>query len=390
MKHTLLTLITLSILLVTSCSDEVSTADLIASGDMKAIRAKKKELSEQGKALNIEIAQLDAAIAAIEGDKNLPLVTTIKVGKENFDHFIELQGDVTTRQNVLIYPEMPGLLVRVNVIDGQKVNRGDLLAVIDDGGMSNQLNQLETQLELAKTTFQRQERLWKQKIGSEIQYLQAKSSYESQESAVKQLKSQLKKYRIVAPFSGIIDDVIKDQGTVVSPGPGSEIFRIINLTDMYLEVAVPETHIANITVGKAVDVYFPILDLKVKSKVRQTGNFINPNNRSYKVEIAIPNKDSAIKPNMTARVSINDYSNDAAILIPQSIISENAEGEQYAFAVKKIDADNLAEAYKNIISTGKTQGDNVEVLSGLSEGMSLIQEGARSVKDGQKVQILTK
>lgn len=390
MKNTLLTLITLVTVLVTSCGDTVSTADLIASGDLEAIRARKTELADKEKALSEELALIEAAISSAEGDKNLPLVTVFKVNKQKFEHHIDLQGDVTTRQNVLVYPEMPGLLVKVNVIDGQKVQKGQLLAVIEDGGMSSQLAQMETQLALAKTTFERQEKLWKQKIGSEIQYLQAKASYEAQESAVVQMRSQLKKFRITAPFTGIVDDVIREQGTVVSPGPGSEIFRIINLSDMYLEVSVPETHIANITVGKAVDIYFPILDLKVKSKVRQTGNFINPNNRSYKVEIEVPNKNGAIKPNMTARVAINDYTNEEAILIPQSVISENSEGEQYAFVVSEVDSDNLAQAAKNIIKTGKTQGDYVEVLSGITQGMSVIQEGARSVKDGQKVQILKK
>jgi RND family efflux transporter MFP subunit len=256
--------------------------------------------------------------------------------------------------------------------------------------MSNQLLQMKTQLLLAKTTFERQERLWNQQIGSEIQYLQAKTNYESQQSAVDQLESQLDKFNMKAPFSGIIDDVIKDQGTVVVPGgPGSEVFRIINLSEMYLEVNVPETYIATITKGKAVKVYFPVLNTSVESNVRQTGNFINPNNRSFTVEIPVSNQNGQIKPNMSAKVLINDYLNEEAILIPQSIISENAEGEQYAFVVSNIDDNLIAQANKNIITTGKTQGDFVEVLTGIDNGDSIIEEGARSVKDGQKVKILT-
>lgn len=391
MKNTLLTLITLSTLILASCGDQaVTVQDLIAGGDLETIRAKKKELSEQQKALSGDIALLDAAIGSKVGNKNLPLVTTFTAKQQKFEHFIELQGDVTTKQNVLIYPEAAGILVKVYVKDGQEVKKGQTLGLIDDGGMKSQLLQIQTQLALSKTTFERQERLWKQKIGSEIQYLQAKSNYEAQQNAVDQLESQLSKFKITAPFSGIIDDVIKEQGTVVSPGPGSEAFRIINLSDMYLEVPVPESHIATITKGKSVTVYFPVLNQTIQSKVRRTGNFINPNNRSFNVEIAVPNKDQMIKPNMTAKVLINDYLSEEAILIPQSIISENSDGEQYAFVISKVNADKIGKAVKKIITTGKTQGDNVEVLSGIAGGVNIIQEGARSVKDGQEVKILTK
>ena len=182
-------------------------------------------------------------------------------------------------------------------------------------------------------------------------------SYEAQDNAVKQMESQLSKYSIRAPFSGVIDDVIKDQGTVVSPGQGSEVFRIVNLSNMYIEVNVPETYISTITPGKMVKVYFPVLGETIDSKVRQTGNFINPDNRSFTVEIPVPNKGRNIKPNLTAKVQINDYRNDAAILIPQSVISENSEGEQYAFLVSGINGEKIAKANKNIIKTGKTQGD---------------------------------
>ncbi|MEP1097562.1 MAG: efflux RND transporter periplasmic adaptor subunit [Cyclobacteriaceae bacterium] len=388
---TLLTVIALSSILMTGCgSTETTTSDLIAAGDIESIRAKKKELSAKQKELDNEMELLDAVINATDGNRNLPLVTTFTAQTQKFDHYIELQGDVTTKQNVLIYPEVAGILLRVNVKEGEKVKKGQVLATIDDAGVSSQLLQMKTQLALAKTTFERQERLWEQKIGSEIQYLQAKTNYEGQQNAVNQLETQLGKFKITAPFSGIIDDVIKDQGTVVIPGgPGSEVFRIVNLTEMFLEVDVPETYIASITRGKTVKVYFPVLDKTVESKIRQTGNFINPNNRSFTVEVPVPNLNGQIKPNMSAKVLINDYLSEQAILIPQSIISENAEGQQYAFVVSDIDDELVALANKNIITTGKTQGDFVEILSGLNNGDNVIEEGARSVKDGQKVKILS-
>lgn len=387
------TIFLLVIALMTACGnqDEGSVSAIISNGNLEELRAKKKELASQLAGLEEEIALLDAAIGEKAGNKKLSLVTTHKASVSNFDHYVELQGDVTTQQNVLVYPEAAGTLLKVYVKKGQRVNKGQLLGSIDDGGMSSQLAQMETQLALAKTTYERQKRLWKEnRIGTEIQYLQAEANYESLENNVKQFKSQLSKFSITAPFSGIIDDVIKDQGTVVAPaGPGSEVFRIVNLADMYIEVDVPETYIANVVPGKAVKVFFPILNKTIESKVRQTGNYINPNNRSFTIEVPVPNPDGKIKPNMTAKVQINDYNNPEAILIPQSIISENAEGEQYAYVAADV-KDNVGTAKKNIITTGKTQGDLVEVLSGLNAGDNVIEEGARSIKDNQQVKILNK
>lgn len=377
-------------LLLASCggSSDQSVNDLIAEGNLETLRTKKNEISERYKSLGNDIRQLDSVIAIKSGEGNLPLISTITAKAEKFDHFLELQGDVTTKQNVLIYPEMQGTLQRVYVKEGQRVTKGQLLAAIDDGGMGSQLAQLETQAALAKTTFERQQRLWDQNIGSEIQYLQAKTNYEATESSVKQIRSQLGKSNIRAPFSGIIDDVIKDQGTVVAPGQGSEVFRIVNLSDMYIEVDVPESYLNDIKEGNVAKVYFPILGDTLISKIRQTGNFINPGNRAFSVEVAVPNKNSAIKPNLTAKVSLNDYSSEAAILVPQGIISENAEGQQYLYVANDKENDK-AVAKRRIITTGRTQGNMVEVLSGVEEGELLIKEGARSVKDGQSVQILS-
>lgn len=373
---------------VTACgSKNNSVESIIAKGDIEAIREKKATVSEEHKKLEMQMFKLDSAITEIQGNKNLPLVSTLTTKNQVFNHFLELQGNVQTKQNVLIYPEMAGTLKRVYVKEGQKVNKGQILATIDDGGMSSQLAQLKTQAELAKTTYERQQRLWEQKIGSEIQYLQAKTNYEAQVNAIKQAESQLGKSSIRAPFTGIIDDVIKEQGTVVAPGMGSEVFRIVNLSNMYLDVEVPETYIKSIKNGKEAVVYFPILNDSVVTKVRQTGNFINPSNRSFVVEIPVPNKNGNIKPNLTAKVRLNDYTSNEAILIPQSVISENANGEQYVYVAEKTE-ENYANAKKKIITTGKSQGPLTEVVSGLTANEHVIKEGARTVKDGQKVEIL--
>ena len=388
MKNTFIIL--LISLLITSCGNGTvdSVETLIAEGNLEAIKLKKQEITEKQKLLTAELRQLDSFIKIKDSNSKLALVTTFKTEERDFRHYLDLQGNVMTNQNVLIYPEMAGTLIKVYVKEGQNVKKGQLLATIDDGGMSSQLEQLKTQAALAKTTFERQKRLWEQKIGSEIQYLQAETNYQAVMNSVKQAESQLAKSSIRAPFSGIIDNVIQEQGTVVSPASGQAIFRIINLSDMYIEVDVPESYINGVTVGKEVNIYFPVLGDSITSTIRQTGNFINPTNRSFRVEIAVPNTKNTIKPNLTARVQINDYSNTNAILIPQSLISENAEGEQYVYVATEVDSDNMAVAKKQIIRTGLTQGDYVEVLAGITPEVQVVMEGARNVRENQKVKII--
>ena len=378
----------LTTFILVSCGEKKQPTldEVIATQDLTKIHAKKTELDKQSQEIAEKIKLLIAEIDKLDTLKRVPLVTALKAKEEVFNHYLELQGDVKTKQNVLIYPEMPGTLEKVYVTRGQNVSKGQVLATIDDGGMAQQVAQLETTTALAKTTFERQKRLWEQKIGSEIQFLQAKTSYESQKNSLEQFKKQLSKATIRAPFSGVIDDVIKEQGTVVAPGMGSEIFRIVNLDNMYIETAVPETYIKNITKGKEVQVSFPVLGKDIATKVRETGNFINPANRTFTIEIQVPNSDKNIKPNLTAKLKINDYTNQKAILIPQSIISENAEGQQYVYIITDLNG-NKGIAKQTVVKTGKTQGDIIEILEGVTEGDMLIQAGARSVKNGQEVKI---
>ncbi len=383
----ILYLITATIVLSACGGKEPSVDDLVAQGDLESLRTKKSEVSDQQKQIEANIRKLDSAIALKSGEENLPLVNTITAEFQKFDHFLELQGDVKTKQNVLVYPEMAGTLQRVYVKEGDQVRKGQALAIIDDGGMGSQVAQLKTQAELAKTTYERRKRLWDQKIGSEIDFLSAKSNYEAAQNSVDQALSQLGKSTIRAPFSGIIDDIIKNQGTVVSPGVGSEVFRIVNLSDMYITVDVPETYLGDVAKGKEALVYFPVLRDSITTHIRETGNFIKPSNRSFSVEIPIPNKDGKIKPNLTAKVSLNDYTSEEAILIPSSIISENAEGEQYVYLAEAPNSDNEAVAKRSIITTGKTKDGQIEILTGIANGSHVIKEGARTVKDGQKVKI---
>lgn len=374
-------------LTILSCSGkkELTIDQIIATGNAKAMQTKKETLVAQQLDLVNQIKLLDEQLENLSPDRNIPLITAIPSKTSIFKHYLELQGAVETKQNLVVTPEMGGILTRVFVKEGQRVNKGQLLASIDDGGLSQQKAQLQIQTDLAQTTFERQKRLWDQKIGSEIQYLQAKSQYEGLQKSIIQMDKQLAKANIRAPFSGVVDDIITEQGNVVAPGQ-SPILRIVNLNNMYIKTEVPERYITDITKGKEVLVEFPVLGKSLNAKIRQTGNFINPSNRTFNIEIAVPNKDKTIKPNLTARLKINDYTNTEALLIPQSIISENANGEQYIYILKNINKDR-AVAKQVFLETGKTQGNDIEILSGLKSGQMIIKEGARSVKDGQTVKV---
>ena len=250
-----------------ACSNEdkeQSIEDIVAKKDIKTIQTKKDELVNEQLIIAQKIKQLDEQIKELSPDRNIPLITTITTKAEEFKHYLELQGSVETKKNVVITPEMPGILTKVYVKEGDRVVKGQLLAQIDDGGLSQQIASLQIQADLAKTTFDRQSRLWDQKIGSEIQYLQAKSAFESAVESVNQLKQQLAKSNIRAPFTGVVDDVITEQGNVVAAGQ-TQLIRIVNLDDMYIQTDVPESYITSIVDGKEVEVMFPVLGKTLKS-----------------------------------------------------------------------------------------------------------------------------
>ena len=388
MKH-IYSLLIVTLLLV-SCGEENkrnSVERVLESNNLETIRQKRSELVDEQQAVQEKIKRLDQAISKIDTIKHVPLITTLTAKEEVFNHVLEIQGNVTTKNLLVITPEYNGILTNVYVKEGQKVTKGQTLAKIDDGGLSQQLAQLQIEADLAKTTYERQKRLWDQNIGSEIQYLQAKSTYEAQSEAVNQLKQQIAKTTVKAPFTGTIDDVITEQGSVVAAGQ-TQLMRIVSLKDMYIETDIPERYITDVTRGKQVKVEFPVLGKSIDTEIRQAGDFINPANRTFKVEVAIPNNEKNIKPNLTAKLKINDYTNENAILIPQSIISENAEGEQYVYVVNEKNANDEGVAERVIIKTGKTQGDVIEVLEGIDNNVEIVQEGARSVKDGQTVKVI--
>lgn len=379
--------ITLFTFLVASCGDsgEQSVDDVIATNDLQEIRAKKIALSREQSDLAAQMDKLDAAIQELDETKSLPLVSVTTIKDTTFKHYTRVQGDVATRENIIIYPEFSGILTRIHVEEGQLVKKGQLLASIDDGGLTSQLAQLEAQAALARTTFERQQRLWKQNIGSEIQFLETQTSYQSAEKAVDQLKSQIGKTSVRAPFSGVIDEVITDQGQVVSPGQ-HQLFRLVNLQNMYVEASVPETYLNKIKSGTPVIIEIPAINKQYEGTVNQVGNFINPNNRTFDIEVSLPNDEGLVKPNLIATVRLNDYTAENTVVIPENAIQKNAMGENITYILEQAN-DSTGVAKKVLVETGYTQDNLVEIKSGLTPGNQLIVSGGRNLKDQQKVKI---
>ena len=366
-------------------SDKQSSASTNAiSKNLNDLKFQKEEMIQQINILKKKLKDIDQEILQLDPDEKLPLVTSFKIIQENFNHHLEVQGNIKTRQNVLLYPEYIGILTRIHVNEGQNVKKGTLLAQIDDAGLRNKLEQLKIQLNLSKITYERQQRLWDKNIGSEMQLLHAKTTYQSQLESITQLKKQLLKTQIRAPFSGTIDEIIANTGSNLIPGQ-TPVFRVVNLNNMYVEASIPERYISEIKLGSEAIVEIPVLRKTYSTQIRQIGNFINPNNRSFRVEAQLLNSENNIKPNLTCKLKIRDYSNPKALMIPLGIIRENSKGDKYIFKLKAENKKDVYKTKKTFIELGKKSFDKVEVTKGIKLGELILNEGAAIVDDNQRV-----
>ena len=384
MKKIIYTINIIALAIGCSGDQSVTTSDLISAKDLNGLKTQKEEKLKFLNALKAELNQINAAILNLDPSEKLALISTFKVKPENFDHYIEIQANIKTRQNVLLYPEYTGTLKKIYVEEGQEVKKGKLLAQIDDAGLKNQLEQLQIQAALSKTTYERTQRLWDQNIGAEMQLLQTKATYESQLKSIAQLKKQLQRTRILAPFSGTIDEIVANTGANLLPGQ-TPVMRIVDLKKMYTEASVPERYLSQIKKGTTATVKIPMLDREYPTTVRQTGNFINPNNRSFRVETPLPNPDEMIKPNLSCKLKINDYSNPEALMIPLRIIKENAIGKKYIFKLTPDGKDQVYRTKQVFVKLGKKSTDKVEILEGIQAGDLLVDEGAIIVENNQRV-----
>lgn len=377
---------TLILVFLTSCGGSQKDVNgVISGGDLNEIRQVRQEILNEYDELGSQLKMLDEAIGRLDTVKRTIPVTAFQVLDTAFHHFIDLQGVVDTKQNIVVYPEFSGFLKKIYVKEGEKVKKGQLLAKIDEGGLARQLEQAKTQAALAQTTFDRQQRLWEQNIGSEIQYLQAKTSLEAQQELVAQLQAQLSKTNVYAAFSGVVDDVITEEGQVVMTGQ-SPLIRLVNMSDMYVKAEIPENYLPNIQVQNEVKIFIPSLNKEYFGRIRQVGNFINPNNRSFSVEIALDNADKLLKPNQVARLLVNDYTNLNAILVPENLVKETSGGERVVYLLENINGTE-ATAREITISPGLKSGIYLEVVSGLSPGQWVVNEGSKDIENGQSVTI---
>ncbi len=366
-------------LLIFSCGKKEDSANidtLIASKNIKELQAKKALIQS-------DLTKIDEALATLDVKKEEALVTVLRVNDTLFNHYLEIQGSVDTKENILVQPEFQGTLIALNVKAGQRVLKGQILGRIDDAGLSQQVASLENQYALAKTTFERQKNLWNQKIGSEMQYLQAQTQMISAQRGVAQIKAQLAKTEIKAPFSGIIDAVFVEKGQVVAPSLQG-LMRIVNLSNMYVSTTVPEAYIGKLKVGTEVDVFLTSLGKTYKGKVRQIGSFINPNNRSFGIEVAVPNPENLLRPNQVAKLKIVDYINKNAIIVPTNVIQEDGEKNKYVYVVTNSNGKS-GNAKKTIVKVGQSSDNVTEILSGISTKDLIVTEGANAVSEGMKL-----
>lgn len=376
-----------ALILLVSCGEkEKSVDDIIENGSKAELQQKRETLNKEMRNLNSQIKKLDEKLADFEDSSNYALVEALELKPTDFKHYVNVQGDVTTDQNIMIYPEFSGVLEAIYIKEGDEVKKGQRLAKIDDGGQSSQLAEMQAQLDLAQTRFERQKRLWDENIGSEIQYLEAKTAYERIESSVAQMRSQLNKSVIYAPFDGKVDEIITDQGQVVSPGQ-TPIFRLLNLDEMYVSANVPETYVGNIQEGTEAIVSLRALGKSFVGKVTQVSSNISESNRNFRVRVSIPDSIDFVKPNLIATVRLNDYMAKDAIVIPENILQENASGESFTFALD-MENDSIGKANFRELKLGKNYQGEIEILSGLEASDIVITEGARTVKKDDKVRVL--
>lgn len=317
--------------------------------------------------------------------RNVPLVTTLSVEQKTFEHFFEAHGTAEAKKNAVIYPNAPGNVRGILVSEGQKVSKGQKLLDLDSDILAKQRQEVQANYELARTTFEKQKKLWDQNIGSEIQFLQAKAQMEALEATMATLHEQERMQEIRAPFSGHVDEIFINLGEMASPQ--MPVVRMVDLGEMHIEADVSESHIANVQEGDPVQVSFPSISVAFNSTIAYKGQFINPGNRSFKIWVEMPKEGGQVLPNALGKVKIRDHVQDSAIVIPTRLIQEDGEGRSFVYAVSNGDG-NLKAKKVFVENTLSYQGESlINSESGLKADETLIDEGSRLVVDGQEVRL---
>ncbi len=373
-------------ILIAGCSgdNKKTIEELIKVGNLEELQERRSNLIIQKGQINKELNEITEGVSILDTAKSFVLVNTITTKKQSINHYSKFQGIIKTDQNMILYPEFSGRITKIYVNEGDRVNKGQALAKIDDGGLYNELKLVESQTKLAKTIYERQSKLWEDKIGSEIQYLEAQTNYDIQKNRLESLKQSLAKTTITAPFSGTIDEIFIEEGNLVSPPmmpDQGNAFRIVNLNELYVEAVIPENFIGKIKKGTQVLVEIPVLNITFNSTIKHSVSSINKLSRTFKIEVSVPKNELDLIPNLNVEINILDYANSEAILVPESIVSEDSENNKFLYTIEN------NKAKKTIVETGYTQNGMIEITNGLSLNQTVINEGGRIVKDGQNVKI---
>jgi RND family efflux transporter MFP subunit len=375
MKH-LFSLLIFSLVLSCGTSDKESQS-------LTDLKTKKTALKEQMDRMGTELKEIEIAISELDTLKKLMSVTSIKAEVKDFNHYVEVQGTVKADKTIDLHAEMGGTVMAILVKEGQKVSKGQLLATLDSDVIDNSVLQLDTQLALATTTFERQARLWEQNIGSEIQYLQAKAQKEGLENSVKSLKAQARKMKIIAPFSGIIDQIYTKTGELTSPQ--KPFLKLVNLNKVYVESEVTETYLNSIKKDTKVLLNFRSIGTSVEASVSQVGNFINPSNRSFKMRIDLKNPNNELKANLLADIKINDFKANGTV-IPTRLVQRDRDNKTFVYTIEP------KENNHKVIKTYVTEVMNYDNQSYISDGLVpnsiLVDKGARLVNNNEEVTLV--
>ena len=353
--------------------------------DLAGKKALLKEKRQEVKALQDLVAQLEGEIEVLSPatEKARRLVTSTKVGRQDFSHFVEIQGSVQADDLIAATSEVAGRIIQLNVKEGQFVKKGQLVAKLDLEQLNKQIAEVEKSLELANTVYERQKRLWDQNIGSEIQYLEAKNGKERLEKSLETLRFQLEKANVYSPASGIVEMVITQSGEITAPG--APIFQILNTSQLKVVASVPETYLTAVNMGEQITVQFPALNSEQTARVNLIGRQIDPANRTFAVEAAINNTNGVIKPNLLAIVLIKDYAAENEVVVPIETVQQEVSGKDFVY-IKGSNQDGDF-AKKVYVDMGRSYQGNVVIENGLEGGEELILEGARGLVENDLIRV---
>ena len=365
---------------ITAC--QAPTGDSLE--DKKALLKSKKD---EVRALEQEINDLKEEILVLDPPKEKdPIsVESMVIKPKLFERYVDLQARIEADDVVMASSEIGGRILQLNVKEGQYVKRGQLIAVTDMSTLEKQIAEIETGLSLATTVYDRQKRLWEQEIGSEIQYLEAKTNKESLEKSLETLNSQIAKKNIYSPINGIVDREFLSSGEMASPG--LPIVQILNTSKVKVVADVQEEFLSAVRKGDKVDVYFPALDMTIQEGIDLIGRTIDPANRTFKIEMNLDSKKGQLKPNLLAEVKIKDYSQEQAIVIPLQYIQEEVTGDKYVYIADN--SNGKKKARKVPIEIGESNTTECIINVGINDGDELITAGSSKISNGDPLNIIS-